>query len=845
MFAPDRRTFLRSAGRLALAVSAGPALADSLPPPGASKPDDGLKPLAGNGVLEVPSGAVRRLGDSKMRIPGNLNALQFSPRGTTLVTATSGELRGLDPRTGKVLFRLAFPSEGTVDSGRLTSRDTFALLVVRPNSGNNYEIRHYAFGTGKLVSRSPGLASQNTQHTAFSVDGTRMAAVLNEVLCLHDAATGAEKWREPLPAELVGDCKFFYDGATLAIALKGEVKLFAVSTGKLSGTLKVGTVDESAKGAGRGDKGRDWVSDLVVSTDGKWLAASVGEDADFVYCWDVGASTVKHRLKPAGKPIGFSPDGSELATTYRGTVAFWTVATGKLARRFDVPRDDIYLSPDGKMLAASTGDSVVLIDAATGNHLPHSADPPGVPAALRFSANGRLQGRLDEWGGWVEWDVQTGTRSMIRPPGVGGLHPIGLSTDGRVALYRREGEYSARDVATGKEVRAAKGSPDVNDNVTTVAMTPDGQTLVTAVEGHLHVVTDKGPRSIRHAGDDPGSVSAIVTDGRTVAVAFQGNQNKAFIDLYDLTANRYLRRLTVDGLPSRMVFSPDGNRLLVGHDVEGEQRHAQRGAATVFDLRSGKSVFQATPDEERRDQILAFAPDGRVFARLGEKGIVSLWDVCAGQVRTTIAMSEAATVNALAFSLDGRTLAASVHGGPVFLWDVYGGPPLVLTDADLECIWYVLQTANAEAAFDAIRCLVRAPAHALPFLRETVAPVTLPDPDGVARHIANRDDKDFRKREAAARSLAEMVERAQGPLREALTRGPSPEARERIDRLLASVDRVTADQLRRLRAIEIAEVIGTPEAARLLAHWATGAAGTLFTTEAASAAKRVAERGAK
>ena len=144
-----------------------------------------------------------------------------------------------------------------------------------------------------------------------------------------------------------------------------------------------------------------------------------------------------------------------------------------------------------------------------------------------------------------------------------------------------------------------------------------------------------------------------------------------------------------------------------------------------------------------------------------------------------------------------------------------------------------------------VKRLVQVPARSIPLLKEKVAPVTLPDPDGVARHIANLDDKDFRKREAAARSLAEMVERAQGPLREALTRGPSPEARERIDRLLASVDRVTADQLRRLRAIEIAEVIGTPEAARLLAHWATGAAGTLFTTEAASAAKRVAERGAK
>ena len=109
---PDRRTFLRTAGRLTAGVAvlhAGRLPAQPVNPPRIN-PDDPLKPLGGTGVLELPAGAARRLGTTAMRISGNVNALQFSPKGTTLVSATSGELRGWDPRTGKVLFRLPFPS---------------------------------------------------------------------------------------------------------------------------------------------------------------------------------------------------------------------------------------------------------------------------------------------------------------------------------------------------------------------------------------------------------------------------------------------------------------------------------------------------------------------------------------------------------------------------------------------------------------------------------------------------------------------------------------------------------------------------------------------------------------
>jgi hypothetical protein len=108
--------------------------------------------------------------------------------------------------------------------------------------------------------------------------------------------------------------------------------------------------------------------------------------------------------------------------------------------------------------------------------------------------------------------------------------------------------------------------------------------------------------------------------------------------------------------------------------------------------------------------------------------------------------------------------------------------------------------------------------------------------------ITDLDHKDYRRREEATRALAGLGDRAAGALRDALAGSPGPEARERIERLLAAEGRPTPESMRMCRAVEAMEVAGTPEAAKLLAHWAGGAAGATFTREAQAAARRLADR---
>lgn len=836
MFAPDRRAFFRLAAGAA-ALDAGRLLATSPPPP---KPAAALKPLDGTGVVPLPTGVLRRLGTPAMRIPGNVNALQFSPKGTTLVSATSGELRGWDPRTGKVLFRLPFPDEASVDAGRLTSRDTFVLLVRPHQSGGSFEFRQYAFVTGKLLSRSPAVKIEHSQRSAFAVDGSLAAIVHNAALCVHDTATGAEKWRESLPAEAVADAVFFHDGATIALAGKGEVKLFATATGKPTGTLKAAAATGNAAD---GKRARDDVTDLAVSADSKWLAASVGEDEDTVLLWDVKGAKVRDPLKPARKPLGFNADGSELATVNRGVVTVWSTASGKAVRQFPVPTGEVHLSPDGTMLAADAGDAAILIDAATGKHLPHSADPPGNPSALEFISPTQLRGRLNQWGGWVEWNVRTGIRTLVQPPGVTGQTPVTLTADGRVGLFRYEGEYTAFAMATGKPLRSVKQDEERDaDALPTLALGPDGQSFVHPAADGLVVVTDQGRRVIPRGGEAPGEPTAVITNGRTAVVGYRGGEGGSRIDLYDLTAIRHLRAIRLDGDPSQLALSTDGTRIVVAHDTGHDFRRGQQGITNIFDVRTGKSVFRVQANEDDYQTALALSLDGRMLARLGSGGRVRVWEVASAEVRMVLEVGKDAELNAVAFSPDGRTLAVSANGGPVFVWDLYAGPAGDLSADTCECVWHLLKYGDATDAFEAVRVLVRTGAEAVRFLAGKVTRLAAPDPRLVDRLITDLDHKEFRKREAAARALAELGERARADTTRALGAGPNAEVRDRLEKLLAADERPTAEQLRRLRAIEVVELVGSPDAVRLLNDWAGGAPGASFTSEASAAARRLSDR---
>jgi hypothetical protein len=109
--------------------------------------------------------------------------------------------------------------------------------------------------------------------------------------------------------------------------------------------------------------------------------------------------------------------------------------------------------------------------------------------------------------------------------------------------------------------------------------------------------------------------------------------------------------------------------------------------------------------------------------------------------------------------------------------------------------------------------------------------------------LADLDSTSFPRREAASRQLTSLADRAGPALHAALKTDLSAEQRRRIEEALATLTAVPpANALRDLRAVEVLERIGTPEAGLVLEKLARGAPEARLTREAKATLERLARR---
>jgi hypothetical protein len=183
----------------------------------------------------------------------------------------------------------------------------------------------------------------------------------------------------------------------------------------------------------------------------------------------------------------------------------------------------------------------------------------------------------------------------------------------------------------------------------------------------------------------------------------------------------------------------------------------------------------------------------------------------------------------------------------VVFWDIapedalapYGGKP---DRADLEKLWAELAEAKPSRAHAALWALSAAGKAAVALLDERLKPA--PPATEIPELIAALDKTPFAKREAADRALRTLGRSAEAALRQA-QKGPlSEEARRRIDALLERLDELppSFDELRQLRAVHVLELIGTPEARRLLGTLAEGTPAAPLTQDARAALGRLKQR---
>src|SRR5207249_10373691 len=132
------------------------------------------------------------------------------------------------------------------------------------------------------------------------------------------------------------------------------------------------------------------------------------------------------------------------------------------------------------------------------------------------------------------------------------------------------------------------------------------------------------------------------------------------VRVWDVETGRRLWEQAAPGGAGRSVpvFSPDGRRLAyAGGD----------GQVHVFDAATGQGLA-LLEGHDGAVSAAAFSPDGRLLATGGAERQVYVWEVAGGRLLLTLP-GHLGAVESLAFSPDGALLASGGADAAVLLWD--------------------------------------------------------------------------------------------------------------------------------------------------------------------------------
>jgi WD40 repeat protein/serine/threonine protein kinase len=463
--------------------------------------------------------------------------------GTLLASASLGEVKLWDPRTGK--------EERTLGSGE--RRGLIAGLAFTPD--------------GKLLAR-PGLVAGTVDFWDPRTGDWRFF-LQTQVPPAYPAVSNAKlepvPWPWPLGAGLTG-VAFSPDSKRLAVAMGnrrnfnqgGEVQVWDLQTKKY---LQAFTGHTSG------------VTCLAFSPDGTRLAT--GSVDQTVKVWDARAEQKPRILSFDDNARSYlSPDGNYFARVgLDSTMKLWNVVTGQETGTWKVPgaKRGIFptFSPDGKHLAALDPDGVARVWDVTGQEERTFSFPTQMVYELALSPGGK---RLAGAGGPVPlvWDVGSrGEAFRIRAPGlIGYVKEVVFSHDGKTLAgvwVPRAGNGGREvvkvwDATSGKETHHLEGHAN---SIKALAFSPAGRYLASAALDQRVKVWDlntgREAHTLKGHFDMVFSV-AWSPDGRRLATGSGDNTVK----VWDAASGEELLTLRHGSAVYSVAFSPDGRRLMSG-----------------------------------------------------------------------------------------------------------------------------------------------------------------------------------------------------------------------------------------------------------------------------------------
>jgi WD40 repeat protein len=853
-----------------LALLLAPALRASPPAPTDAQGDP------------LPAGALARLGTKRFRDGNFINTVAVSPDGQSVAVGGSRGLRILDLATGKEVRPLK--TAGVVGFAYVTYSPDGKRFAASDHAGR---VQFWDTATGDTIGQiMPAAEPRRRQGNifTFSGDGKFIAAGSEDGgrdasghATVYEVATGKQTAQVEVlhnynvRAFLSGDGKVLVTTGHYMSRNPAEERVKATEINQTFELWDAATGKELRKVRNEASWG---VGNVTFSPDGQHMATAGANG--LVVIWELATGKEVRRLagrRNLGAFLAYSPDGRTLAAgSSDGAVQAWDVATGKRLGLYDVPGSPnragrLGFTGGGRLLAwGSTGQAVWVWDVLAEKSLTPAGGHQAAVGAVAFPAGGPGVVSASADGTVCFWDaagketrrVQLRDESMPSSVGFRPVNGVRLSPDVKYALGSTINGVALYELIKGREVCALQAGHVGGAAVG--AFSPDGSVLASVgpapqarrpVLRLYDVGTGLELRQLEGHAGDPRAV-AFAPDGKTVASAstsFQAAQTSEVLAWQTGGGKALWRAERPQAWVQGLAFSPDG-KLLAALE--------QTGAILLYGAADGREVRRLgieTPG--LAPSAVAFSPDGRLLATTahdpsGRKAYVRTYEVASGTLRQEF-IGHDGTVTALTFAPDGRRLATGGSDTTVLLWDLAGrageGPPGAGPAGDeLEALWAALGDADGRTAFRAMVRLEASPEATAALLARHVKPAeaSRADDGAIAKLIAALDADDFDERQKAAKELAALGKSAEGALKKALAAAPSAEVRRALEDLL---DRLKdkggppSELVRPLRAVEVLEDLGTPEARKLLENLARGRAEAPLTEAARAALARLGRVG--
>ncbi|WP_435009326.1 hypothetical protein P12x_000578 [Tundrisphaera lichenicola] len=256
---------------------------------------------------------------------------------------------------------------------------------------------------------------------------------------------------------------------------------------------------------------------------------------------------------------------------------------------------------------------------------------------------------------------------------------VAVSPDGRKVVSGSAPNFSSGDAQAGAETLIVwdladggktRGVIPIKQSVWSLAITPDGKSIIVPVDNGLSVFDLKTGRRTSALPGPPQTNAmsvAVSPDGKIAAGGFNSKQ----ILLWNLKTGKVLRTLRGHtGVILRMAFSPDGQQL-----ASGDSEHSVR----LWDVSTGRAERTLTPEGDPSPvTCVTYTPDGSNLVTVSSARGPEFWEPGTGRRLRTIGGDEVLSFHSVAFSPDGRRMGTASFDplkmrSAVVLWDTETG----------------------------------------------------------------------------------------------------------------------------------------------------------------------------